>query len=72
MARAIGQVNISASTMHRMPVPMPPLPRQQELMGRYKLQIEALRDARRVIEDRRKHIEALPSAVLEQAFSGEL
>lgn len=69
MARAIGQVNISASTMSQMPVPCPPAHRQREIMDNEHL--PRLAGAERLAEGLRAElaaIEALPAALLRSAF----
>lgn len=72
MARAIGQVNISASTMHGCPIPIPPLPEQKRIAGILNEQITETEKLRKAIEDQLKEINALPSALLRKAFNGEL
>lgn len=72
MARAIGQVNISASVMHRMPVPLPSLDQQREIAGElehWKLVSTGLA-ARAAAE--KSTLEELPPALLRRAFQGEL
>jgi type I restriction enzyme S subunit len=72
MGRAIGQVNISASTMHRLPVPSPPRALQDQAAaflatkgdGATTLMVRAL--------DQLNHINSLPAALLREAFSGRL
>lgn len=72
MARAIGQVNISASTMHGCPIPIPPLPEQKHIAGILNEQKTETEKLRKAIEDQLKEINALPSALLCKAFNGEL
>lgn len=68
MGRAIGQVNVSASVMHKMPVPLPPLPEQRRLMDHhYRVRAQA----QQIIADCRSQItavDALPAALLREAF----
>jgi type I restriction enzyme S subunit len=68
MARAIGQVNISASAMHRFPVLLPPLREQKALVGQ-------LDDCRRITDtvagaakQQAAEIGRLPAALLCKAF----
>jgi len=72
MARAIGQVNISASTMHKMPVPVPELDRQQEfgqmLIERRK-QVDSLKAS---LTAEKGSIDSMPAAILRNAFAGKL
>jgi type I restriction enzyme, S subunit len=70
MARAIGQVNISASTMQGMPIPCPPLETQRQLMATLS---ERLSAADALAEHCRTHlaeVEAMPQALLRTAFQG--
>jgi len=72
MARAIGQVNISASTMHKMPVPSPSLREQQEISAILSEQMATAERARKTLEAQLTTINKLPAALLRRAFSGEL
>jgi type I restriction enzyme S subunit len=68
--RAIGMVNINAKAIANMPLPLPPLNKQEEVVSR-------LKDARRIAQALMgdlslEAIEALPSSVLRKAFAGEL
>jgi type I restriction enzyme S subunit len=72
MARAIGQANISASTMHRMPIPLPPLGCQRRIVARLSEQMAAAGSARGGLEEQLAAINALPTALLRRAFSGDL
>ncbi len=72
MAQAIGQVNISASTMRTMPVPLPPLHEQQRIAGMLRDQMAAVDRARAAAEAELNTINALPAALLRRAFNGEI
>jgi type I restriction enzyme S subunit len=72
MARAIGQVNISASTMHRMPIPLPTLINQQRIAAMVNDQMASAERARKAIEEELDAINKLPAALLRRAFGGEL
>ena len=72
MGRAIGQVNISASTMARLEIPCPGLPLQLRLMEELEQRIAAARQASVSAESELAAINALPAALLRRAFSGEL
>jgi len=72
MARAIGQVNISASTMRKMPVPLPPLPEQCRIAAVLREQMAAVDKARAAAEAELNTINALPAALLRRAFNGEI
>jgi type I restriction enzyme, S subunit len=73
MGRAIGQVNISASVMSRMPIPLPSLARQKEAVGqlkRYELAAESL--AAESASGEFSVVNALSGALLRRAFCGEI
>jgi len=72
MARAIGQVNISASIMRTMPVPLPPFDEQRRIAGLLRDQMAAVDKARAAAEAELETINALPSALLRRAFNGEI
>ena len=72
MARAIGQVNISASTMHEMPIPLPPIEFQRRVMNQHAVQLERVNQLKLGLDAEAKSIIALPVSLLRQAFSGAL
>ena len=71
MARAIGQVNISASTMHRMPIPCPPLETQRRLMASLSERLRAVEALADSCRSQLIEIDAMPRALLRAAFQGE-
>jgi len=72
MGRAIGQVNVSASTMHKMPIPVPEIAEQRRIAGILRDQMAVVERARAAAEEEMKSINALPAALLRQAIDGEL
>ncbi|MGD9719893.1 MAG: restriction endonuclease subunit S [Pirellulales bacterium] len=72
MSRAIGQVNISASTMHTMPIPCPPFEIQRRKSEVIRGCQEGTQSLRRSIEMRLKEINAMPASLLRAAFQGRL
>lgn len=72
MARAIGQVNISASTMHTMPIPIPPLCEQKRIAATLFEQMAESEKLRKSLEEQLDGINKLPTTFLRQAFNGEL
>lgn len=69
MVRAIGQVNVSASTMLRMPVPIPPLGEQRRIAGRLREQMAEVARARAAVQAQLAAAQALPAAVLRAHFA---
>jgi type I restriction enzyme S subunit len=68
--RAIGMVNINAREIAKMPLPLPSIEKQQEIVGRLKLTRNA---AQSLLGDMSAEpVGSLPKAVLRRAFSGEL
>ncbi|MBX3077082.1 restriction endonuclease subunit S [Candidatus Obscuribacterales bacterium] len=68
--RAIGMVNINARELGKMPIPLPPLPKQQEIMEQV---TEARMCSERLLNELDvSAIESLSSSVLKSAFAGEL
>jgi type I restriction enzyme S subunit len=72
MGRAIGQVNVSASTMFNMPIPHPQLNEQRRIAALLREQIAAAEKVRAAVEEELNAINALPAALLRRAFSGEV
>lgn len=72
LARAIGQANISASKMKKMPIPLPSLPEQKRISELLERQMDSAGRFRKVLESQLTSLDALPAALLRKAFSGEL
>jgi type I restriction enzyme S subunit len=72
MGRAIGQVNISASTLLRMPVPLPDPSEQQRIAAELDAQTAVSQRLQMGAESQLAEINALSAAVLRKAFNGEL
>lgn len=72
MARAIGQVNINASTMHEMPIPTPEIGEQRRIADQLDQRIEAANRLRDTFSESTDAVDALPAALLRRAFAGEL
>jgi len=72
MTRAIGQVNISASAMHRLPIRLPPMSEQAalvEALGSITKRSDQIREASRMQASATQHLE---SAFMRRAFSESL
>lgn len=72
MARAIGQVNISASTMHKMPIPLPALNQQEKISQTLSNKMQSIDKLRCSLESQLEAINQLPAAIMRQAFNGKL
>ena len=72
MARAIGQVSISASTMHEMPIPTPQIGEQRRIADHLDQRIEAANKLRDIVSEATDAVDALPAALLRRVFAGEL
>ena len=68
MARAIGQVNVIASTMLRMPLLLPPLPAQRRIAARLREQLAEVEKARAAVQAQLNAAEGLHAAQLRAAF----
>ncbi len=68
MVRAIGQANVSASTMQKMAVPTPPLATQRTLAAQLEEQFAATATLRVALEARLAETERFPAALLCEAF----
>ncbi|MDE3096288.1 MAG: restriction endonuclease subunit S, partial [Chloroflexota bacterium] len=71
LTRAIGQVNISASTMSRLSVPIPAIERQQQAVARLREGYERASRLRALVMEQLGATDHLMSAVLRAAFSGK-
>lgn len=63
---------VTDGQVRRQAIPLPPLVEQRRIAGILKEQMAAVERARAVAEAELEAIEALPAALLRQAFSGEL
>ena len=72
MGRAIGQVNVSASTMHGMPVPAPDFLIQKRIGKMLRKRYDEVLELRRCMEQESEAIDALPAALLQRAFTGAM
>ena len=72
MARAIGQVNISASTMHRMRIPLPSLEQQRRIAAKLAEASHTTKALRYGLEEQLSALDAVPAALLRRAFEGGL
>jgi len=73
MTRAIGQVNISASTMYNMPIPIPPtLEKQKQIASTLTEQMQEVERLKQNLKEQLDTINKLPAVLLRRAFKGEL
>jgi restriction endonuclease S subunit len=68
MARAIGQVNISASTIMTMPIPLPPITDQKRIAAILNEQMAAVERARAAAEVQLESAKDLPASYLREVF----
>jgi type I restriction enzyme S subunit len=72
MVRAIGQVNISASIMREMPIPIPDISLQRKIAGLLMEQIAVVEKIRNAAEEELKTINTIPAALLQTRADSEL
>ena len=72
MGRAIGQVNVSASTMRKMPIRLPPLVEQQRIVAMLSERTAAVEHVRKALTAQLDAISRLPASLLRRAFAGEI
>jgi type I restriction enzyme S subunit len=70
MTRAIGQVNISASTMHRMPIPIPSLEQQQSILDRLAAGMRVAKGTAKASQDQFELLQSLWNRVFHLTFAG--
>lgn len=69
MVRAIGQANVSASTMQRMEIPAPPIAEQNAIAAKLEATYAEVRALRQTIATQLSELEKLPAALLRSAFN---
>lgn len=69
MSRAIGQVNISASTMHKMPIALPELPEQQRISAVLHQRSAIIRKAREAAQTSLEASLKLPAAYVRESLA---
>ncbi len=70
MTRAIGQVNISASTMHEMPIPLPGFHEQQRIAKQLREKLEEAGRAEVALNEQMKATQSLVDALLRKSLVG--
>ncbi len=71
-ASTSGLHTLSVSKVQRLPVPLPSLPEQQEIVRLLDSAVEAIERNERELDDALKRSEALRQAILKKAFTGRL
>jgi len=71
-ASSAGQHNISLSLMHRMPVPLPPLAEQHQIITDAEERLSVIAVAERQIEGDTQRAARLRQSILKRAFEGKL
>ncbi|MBE3142646.1 MAG: restriction endonuclease subunit S [Planctomycetes bacterium] len=72
MTRAIGQVNINASTLGTMPIPLPSPNEQARITAILNEQMVSAERLQKNLKKQLHEINSLPAALLRKAFNGEL
>ncbi|MBI5015416.1 MAG: restriction endonuclease subunit S [Deltaproteobacteria bacterium] len=72
LTRAIGQVNINATNLVEMPVLLPSLARQDEVVGRLEAAGADVGELRQLLTQKFTLLDHLEQSILERAFRGEL
>nr|BBH92750.1 hypothetical protein KTA_09490 [Thermogemmatispora argillosa] len=67
-----GQHNISLSIIHSMPLPLPPLEEQRQIVAEVERRLSIIQQAEEAIERSLKRAEHLRQSILKRAFSGQL
>lgn len=70
--RWIGQSAVKTDKLFSLEIPLPPLDEQKRISARLDEQMCHIEQARQALESQLAEINALPSALLRQAFAGEL
>ena len=68
----IGYPSLKQAAVEKIPIPLPPLPEQQRIAAVLREQMDAVKQARRALEEQLEAIKKLPAAILRKAFHGEL
>ena len=68
ITKAIGQVNINAQIIGQLPIPLPPLEEQEQIVDR----LNWAEEIKKTNAESDKKIEELKSSLLQRAFRGEL
>ena len=63
---------INRDQLERFEIPLPPLPEQKRIAAILRERMDAVEHARKAAEEQLENINALPGALLQQAFRGEL
>jgi type I restriction enzyme S subunit len=71
-ASSAGQHNISLNLLHRMPIPLPPVNRQAEIVAEVDAQLSAVEEMDGTVEANLKRAVRLRQAILKRAFEGKL
>ena len=67
-----GLHTLSVSKIEQLEVPTPSLEKQQRIVANLSNQMTIVEQTRKALEDQLAMIDALPAALLSQAFAGEL
>ena len=71
-ASSAGQHNISLSTLNNLPIPLPPLDEQAEIVTTVEARLSVLDNLEQTLTDELKRAERLRQSILHRAFTGRL
>jgi type I restriction enzyme S subunit len=72
LTRAIGQANISATTIRKLGIPVPPLERQKKIIEPLSAQQSQIRNVTRGLQQAMNSLNMLQAAILRRAFNGRM
>jgi len=71
-ATTAGQYNVSMTVLNKMPVPLPPLAEQQQIVAEVERRLSVADEVERTVDASLKQAERLRQSILKRAFAGKL
>jgi type I restriction enzyme S subunit len=72
MTGSAGQLRVPVSYMQQIPIPLPPLPEQHQIVSEIERRFSAADEAEKVVDNSLKQAERLRQSILKKAFEGKL
>jgi len=69
---SVTQSNINAEAIKNIPIPIPPLEEQQEIVSRIKSLLKVVNQIKQQYQETKAHLDQLDQSILAKAFRGEL